>query len=208
VGLETRIISRRINRFADDLSPVPVQSPSYFGFMGGRKRGRPKGSTGQSAILGPDEIKVLLRSAQQYGRYADRAQLVIVLSIELGLRASELAALRWADVYHLDGTVRDCLEAQRAYVKLRKPSLVAIHSTKLRGLLADYREKSDPYSARFDEAPLFVSQRGGHMTSASMTRFIIGIYQQAGITAGSSRSGRRTLIARSDRQATRRLYGS
>ena len=53
MGLETRIISRRINRFADDLSPVPVQSPSYFGFMGGRKRGRPKGSTGQSAILGP-----------------------------------------------------------------------------------------------------------------------------------------------------------
>lgn len=168
--------------------------------MDERKRGRPKGSTGQSAILGSDQIKALLRSTRRYGRYADRAELVIVLSIELGLRASELAALRWADVYHPDGTVRDCIEARRAYVKLRKPSLIAVHSTKLRCLLADYREKSDPYSARFDEAPLFVSQRGGHMTPASMTRFIIGIYQQAGITAGSSRSGRRTLIHSGCRQ--------
>lgn len=176
--------------------------------MGRRIRGRPKGSTGQSAILGSDQIKVLLRSARQYGRYADRAELVIVLSIELGLRASELAALRWVDVYHPDGIVRDCIEARRAYSRLHEPTPVAVYSAKLRGLLADYREKSDPYSARFDQTPLFESQRGGHMTPASMTRFIIGIYQQAGIAGGSSRSGRRTLIARLDRQVAKRLYGS
>lgn len=208
--METGIIPRGINRFLGDLSPVPIQSPSYFRAMGGRRRGRPKGSTGQSAILGSDQIKALLRSARRYGRYTDRAELVIVLSIELGLRASELAALRWADVYHPDGTVRDCLEVRRAYTKTRKLSYVSVHSSKLRSLLADYREKSDPYTARCGQTPLFKSQRGSYMTAGSMTRFIAGIYQRAGIAGGSSRSGRRTLIARLDRQAgeSKRLYGS
>ncbi|MBN9042095.1 MAG: site-specific integrase [Rhizobiales bacterium] len=176
--------------------------------MGGRIRGRPKGTTGQAALLGPDEIKALLRSARQCGRFVDRAELVIALSIELGLRASELAELRWANVYHPDGIVRDCLEVRRAYTKTRTVSSIAVtvHSSKLRILLADYREKLDPHVSRFDQAPLFESQRGGHMTAASMTRFIAGIYQRAGIVGGSSRSGRRTLIARLDWQAGRKKY--
>jgi integrase/recombinase XerD len=154
-------------------------------------RGRPKGTTGKAATLSPAQIKQVFRAARRV-RHGDRAEVALALSIELGLRASELAALCWSDVYNPDGTVREAIYVERAYTRGSKTRVVA-GSPKLRRLLADYREKQTlSWSGCDHSAPLFRSQRGGHMTAASMARFVTGLYRRGGIPRGSSRSGRRT----------------
>jgi len=106
-----------------------------------RLRGRPKGSTGKAAILSSAQIKDVFRSAHRCGRYSDRAELVLALSIGLGLRAIELTSLRWADVYNSDGSVRQMILVTRAYTRKAKTRALLVSSPKLRGLLADYRER-------------------------------------------------------------------
>lgn len=163
--------------------------------MNKRGRGRPKGSVGKAAILSSAQVRDVFQSARHHGKYSDRAEIVLALSIYLGLRASELAALRWADVYDSDGTVRHVILVHRAYIQGARSRRELVSSPKLRGFLADYREKQTPSLNYGEHVPLIRSQRGGHMTAASMTRFVTGLYREAGISDGSSRSGRRTLKA-------------
>jgi integrase/recombinase XerD len=160
-----------------------------------RLRGRPQGSTGKAAILSSAQIRDVFLSARRLGRYPDRAELVLALSIQLGLRATELASLQWADVYHSDGAVRQIILVNRAHTRKGKTRAIIVSPPKLRGLLADYRERQLSLRRQDEQIPLFRSQRGGHMTAASMTRFVTELYRKAGIADGSSRSGRRTLIA-------------
>jgi hypothetical protein len=80
----------------------------------------------------------------------------------------------------------------------KKRRAVIVKLLKLHSLIADYREKQFALLGPEDEhAPLFPSQRGSHMTAASMTGFMTGLYRKAGIPSGSSRSGRRTLVSAS-----------
>ena len=163
--------------------------------MSKRLQGRPKGSVGKAAILSSAQVRDVFLSARRHGKYSDRAELVLALSIQMGLRASELAALRWPDIYDSDGSVRQMILVTRAYTRNAKTHALLISSPKLRGLLADYRERQLSLRPRDEQVPLFCSQRGGHLTAASMSRFVTGLYRKAGIADGSSRSGRRTLIA-------------
>jgi integrase len=137
-----------------------------------------------------------LASARRHGRHSNRAEVALTLSIELGLRAIELAALTFGDVYGPEGGVRPAISIKPAYMATVEVSIVDIESTKLRGLLADYREIEFGGRGAADCIPLFRSQRDGALTAASMARFVTGLYHRAGISNGSSRSGRRTLLDR------------
>ena len=155
--------------------------------MGQGSRGRPRGTTGKAVALSPAQIKQVFRVTRCV-RHGDRAEIALALSIKLGLRASELAALDWSDIYRPDGTVRETIN-----VEWGAKTRVVAGSPKLRSLLADYREKQTFNWSECDpDAPLFRSQRGGRMTVASMARFVTGLYRKAVIAGGSSRTGRRT----------------
>jgi integrase len=157
------------------------------------RRGRPKGSVGQAAILSPAQIKDVSQSARRDGRYADRAEIILVLSIQLGLRANELASLKWADVYHPDGTVREMIVVQRAYIRGAQSLVEVAGAPDLRGLLADYREKRAPFFNHYDQDPLFRSQRGGRMTAASVGRYLTGLDRMSANTVINGHSLRLAL---------------
>jgi integrase len=63
------------------------------------------------------QVRDIFLSARRHGKYSDRAELVLALSIQMGLRASELAALRWTDIYDLDGSVRQMILVTPAYTR-------------------------------------------------------------------------------------------
>ena len=96
--------------------------------MSKRLRGRPKGSVGKAAILSSAQVRDVFLSASRYGKYSDRAELVLALSIQLGLRATELAALRWADIYDSDGSVRQMILVTRAYTRKDKARALLVSS--------------------------------------------------------------------------------
>ena len=67
-----------------------------------------------------------------------------------------------------------------------------LSSPKLRQVLDQFAQRYP--EGRKPDAPLFRSQKGGHLTAASMARFLKQLYVEAGISNASSHSGRRTFI--------------
>jgi len=160
------------------------------------KRGRPAGTSGRAAVLSASQVKHAFRVARARGRHAARAEAALAMSIGLGLRAKELAGLKWADVYDDDGRVRAVVHLRAAYTKGGRTRDVFVSSPALRRVLEKYGEGRWLLSARAAQAPLFASQKGGAMTAGSMARFLKALYAEAGISGASSHSGRRTLITR------------
>ncbi len=140
------------------------------------------------------QVRHLFRVARSRGRLADRAEAVFALSVGLGLRAKELASLKWADVYEADGKVRPVVHLKAAYTKGARTRDVFVSSPSLRRVLARYGAERWAMSAGGSQAALFPSQKGGHMTAASLARFLNCLYREAGVASASSHSGRRTLI--------------
>ena len=161
-----------------------------------RKRGRPPGTSGRAAVLSSTQVKHVFRVAKARGRHAARAEAALALSIGLGLRAKELASLRWSDVFGADGHVRRVVHLKAAYTKGARTRDVFVSSPALRRVLEKYGERDWLGSARASQAALFASQKGGPMTACSMARFLKAIYAEAGVAGASSHSGRRTLITR------------
>ena len=159
-----------------------------------RKRGRPKGTSGRAAVLTRSQVRQVFRTATTMIRWSERAEAGFALSIGLGLRAKELAALKWTDVYDPNERVRVVVHLKASYTKAAKTRDVFISSTQVRQALAKYAERRGPWAGRSDNAPLFPSQKVGHLTASSMARFLKGLYVQAGIPRASSHSGRRTMI--------------
>lgn len=160
--------------------------------MTSRSRGRPSGRTGPAPILGPDEIRRVLRVLKSRSRFSARAEVAFHMSFYLGLRAKEIAALHWGDVFSDTFRVRDVLHLKAAYTKGSKKRDVFLSSPRLRQVLAQFAQHYP--EGRKSDAPLFRSQKGGHLTAASMARFLKQIYVEAGLASASSHSGRRTFI--------------
>ena len=91
---------------------------------------RPAGSTGQAAVLDPNQIKRLLRIAATTS-HGEWDQTVITLSYWLGLRAKELASLRIEDVYDGSGAVRGVLHLKAGYTKRARMRDVYLSSDKV-----------------------------------------------------------------------------
>jgi integrase/recombinase XerD len=161
-----------------------------------RKRGRPPGTSGRAAVLSTSQVRHVFRVARSRGRHAARAEAALALSVGLGLRAKELAGIRWSDVYDTDGAVRKVVHLKAAYTKGGRTRDVFVSSPALRRVLEKYGERDWLGSARASQAALLASQKGGPMTACSMARFLKALYREAGVAGASSHSGRRTLITR------------
>lgn len=159
--------------------------------MSKRPRGRPKGSGGgAAAILDSAQIKRLLQCAQRMDGSSCRIQVALLLSHELGMRASEISKLRLGDIYNEQGNVH----ARVRVVGKRSNRVLPLRSVKLRAVLADHFERN-VRDRHLDHWEPLICSRGGVMTPASLSRLMTSVYRAAGIESGSSRSGRRTLRA-------------
>ena len=161
-----------------------------------KPRGRPRGTSGRAAVLTPSQVRQVFKIARSRGRLAARAEAVLAVSMGLGLRAKELASLKWSDVYNGDGNVRTVVHLTAAYTKGGRTRDVFLSSPALRRVLERYRQTRMVSGTPRPNAPLFKSQKGSAMTACSMARVLQTLYIEAGFAGASSHSGRRTLITR------------
>lgn len=157
-----------------------------------RGRGRPKGTGGPVTILCSEDEKSLARFLRS--DHDERGKLAILLSVTLGLRASELSALRFADVFSAEGRVLPALVLNPKSAS--RPIRLALDDKALRSALADCFEHHATFSPADLQRPLFQSQRKGALTTPSMARYLTSIYKRAGIVGATSRTGRATMIAK------------
>ncbi len=104
-------------------------------------------------------MEKLLKASAQVGRHGARDRTLLLLGYRHGLRVSELVALRWEQVDFKAGLVHV------SRVKNGTPSTQPIRGPELRALRELKREYPDsPY--------LFVTERGGPMTPATVRKLI------------------------------------
>jgi integrase len=164
-----------------------------------RRRGRPKGSTGRAAVLTPRDIRHAMETAIKRKRMSDRAELLLALSIGLGLDARELSSLTWGDVWDKRGSVRAAIRIRGGLNQAERH--VPIGSLRLRQLLAGHAERVAIGQRFVADAPVFASQKSGRALSpVSIGRLVGQLYREAGIAGASLRSARRTLEARREEQ--------
>jgi integrase/recombinase XerD len=163
--------------------------------MAVNKRGRPVGISGQALVLKPNEVNTVLRLARTRSRVPDRSEVALCMSLFLGLRAKEIAALKWGDVFDEDGKPRDVLRLMSAYTKGAKTRDVYLSAPHLRKVLVNYGWLLKPMKS--PESPLIRSQKGGHMSAASMARYLKGLYREAGLTRAPSIADQHDFAGRS-----------
>ena len=154
-----------------------------------RRRGRPPGTTGRAAVLSPNQVRHAFRVARTRGRHAARAEAALAMSIGLGLRAKELAGLRWADVYDEAGKVRPVVHLKAAYTKGGRTRDVFVSSPALRRVLEKYGER-DWLGSATDFAGGVVPQSEGRRDDGRLD----GAVSQGALRRG--RDSRRVLAQR------------
>ena len=109
--------------------------------------------------LTPAEVEKLLQASAKIGRHGARDRTLILIAYRHGLRVSELVALRWDQVDLKAGLVHV------ARLKNGLASTQPIRGPELRALRELKRE--------YPESPyLFVTERGGPMTPATVRKLI------------------------------------
>ncbi|MHA7888554.1 tyrosine-type recombinase/integrase [Roseicyclus sp.] len=152
----------------------------------------------QAATLSERDLKRALNFCATR-RYAERDRAVILTSVYAGLRAKELAALNWGDVYDEQGAPRSQFTLTAAQTKGHRSRTVYV-SSGLRHTLKRYAGTQFTLASQtvgdFRRSPLFRSQRNSRFNANTMCQLLLDIYKGCGLSTASSHSGRRTFITR------------
>jgi len=124
------------------------------------------------------EIRVLF--AKIDGRYSVRNRAMLMVGIHIALRATELCGLTVADVY--DGeNVRTYITIRGEIAKGGKQRTVRMSSDVRRALDGFIRWKLGCHQSIEADAPLFVSQMGGHLSRKMLYQITSTLLRSVGI---------------------------
>ncbi len=156
----------------------------------------PRTKTGPAKVLTDADYRLLLKRVET-GNHGLRNKTILLMSHFLGLRASEIAALRISDVTDTKGNIKPELSLVAAYTKGNRHRDVPLQNTRVRRAIkewVDHRKSSDVIFN--PDSPLFRSQKGQKFSANSMVRMINTLYRDAGFDGCSSHTGRRTMITK------------
>src|SRR3954451_8247203 len=147
----------------------------------------------QAKILTRQQMRAALHRARR-GRYPQRDRVMILLSVKAGLRAGEIAKLRWSMVLDADGRLGHRIELHDSAAKKRSGRTIPLHPELRRALLLLRRQTGD-------EGAVIRSERTGArgMLPGSVVNWFRRLYRDLGLNGCSSHSGRRTFITNAAR---------
>lgn len=124
--------------------------------------------------------------------YPDRNRLIVLLSFKAGLRAIEIASLRWRMLTAVDGRVDGVIALPDDAVKGRRGRLVPIQAD-VQSALTILRQTGEPddFVIRFRRG-----SRDRATRSHAVQALFRGWYRALGFGGASSHSGRRTFSTR------------
>lgn len=126
-----------------------------------------------------------------------RDRVIVLLSVKAGLRAAEIAKLRWHMVLDARGRIADYISIHDSIAKKGGGRKIPIHDDLRRALKALLVQDVDP------AAPVVQSKRGEAMRPNSLVNWFLAMYRELGAAGCSSHSGRRTFITIAARNAHR-----
>lgn len=147
----------------------------------------------QAKVLTRQQVRAALHRARR-SRYPQRDRVMILLSVKAGLRAGEIAKLRWSMVLDADGRLGHRIELHDSAAKKRSGRTIPLHPELRRALLLLRRKAGS-------EGAVIRSERAGErgMRPSSVVNWFRRLYGELGLNGCSSHSGRRTFITNAAR---------
>ena len=151
----------------------------------------------QAKILSDRQVKMVLVYLSGT-RKPLRNRVIFLLSIKSGLRAKEIAALRWSMVLTPTGDVCDRIALESVAAKGNSGRVIPMNK-ELRAALIQLR--GEKQVAQGDR--VITSERSSQMSAQSVVNLFQRWYRDVGLVGCSSHSGRRTFITNLSRNITR-----
>jgi integrase/recombinase XerD len=139
--------------------------------------------------------KIQIEAVYNYlgsSRYPARNRLILLLSVRAGLRAKEIAALKWEMVTDAEGRLSDSLSLTNEASKGSKGGRAIPLSKDLQAALALWRMEIEATSST--SPYIITSERAPKTSSYAIVNKFKAWYSALGFQGASSHSGRRTAI--------------
>lgn len=131
----------------------------------------------------------------------DRNRLILLLSTKAGLRAKEIAELRWPMVLDADGNMADHLLLENSASKGQSGRVIPLNKQLKIHLAEALKYASKTASAsNLNKAKVIQTQRGNGTSAQVIVNMFQAWYTKAGLFGCSSHSGRRTFITNAARK--------
>jgi integrase len=155
----------------------------------------------QAKILSKKQIEQLLWYVGT-NRNAMRNRIIVLLSVRAGLRAKEIAGLKWAMITDADGEISDSIHLTDEASKGKSGRIIPLNM-KLRHQLEDWREhEAKRHGFNIATSYVISTERAGKTSAQAIVNMFSAWYLETGLVGCSSHSGRRTFITNAARQIT------
>lgn len=153
----------------------------------------------QSKVLTEKQIETLLAYVSSR-RNGARNRVILQLSVKAGLRAKEIACLKWAMVLNADGVVGDAIHLTNIASKGASGRVIPLNKALKESLLNLWKHESS--QARFNrhESHVIRSERSPRTSAQAVVNMFQRWYRDLNFVGCSSHSGRRTFITNTARK--------
>ena len=147
---------------------------------------------GKQAKILTDKQQNLTLTYLEGTRHPLRNKVIFMLSFKAGLRAKEIAKLKWSMVCNSDGEVSDVINLSNNASKGKYSGRIIPLHKELKTLLMELLEQQNEF---FSLAKAVINTERGQATTAQViVNFFHDLYKSIGFIGCSSHSGRRTFI--------------
>ena len=145
----------------------------------------------QAKILSKAQQEAVMASLAST-RYPVRDKVIFLLSVRAGLRAKEIAALKWEMLTDAEGELADVIALTNDAAKGRRGGRAIPLAKDLKAALIAWKSEA---GGDYRNSPYVVtSERGIHTSSYAIVNKFARWYRALGFRGASSHSGRRTAI--------------
>lgn len=150
----------------------------------------------QAKILSVREFNQALDFIKS-GRDSQRNTVMFLLSFKAGLRAKEIACIKWSMVTDASNQISDVLQLTDNSSKGKSGRIIPLNS-QLKKALIDLHELRSPKHDQY----IIYSQRAPKMYATNIVNWFAKVYASLRLEGCSSHSGRRTFVT----MASKKLY--
>jgi integrase len=149
----------------------------------------------QAKVLNQKQVDAVLHHIGRR-RNGLRNQVIFLLSVRAGLRAKEIAALRWSMVMDASGSIGDAIHLTNEASKGNSGRVIPLNR-QLRGVLVSLHQSRRNQST-FDH--VITTERSDLTSAQAIVNLFARWYRDLGLVGCSSHSGRRTFITNAARK--------
>ena len=153
----------------------------------------------QAKTLSKPQIKMLSELLINT-RYGLRDQTIFYFSVKSGLRAKEIAMLKWSMVMNSDGSVGDYLHLPNSSSKGKSGRIVPLNKDLKKSLISLLEQHRQLQDFEPQTSSIFRTERSQSTSAQAIVNMFQRWYKLFGLVGCSSHSGRRTFITETSKK--------